>query len=196
MTWYTDVLFVYNHSGICPSHTARGVCVLTCAFISASLRNVFYLILWKKTTIEPASFPAFSGAKYCACFWNGKNYLMFPLYRHLEMGEGWPSTPLTCLFSASIWILSGSVGLPELREPNGVKELKAAGAGRWVLSVSEESFAPCPSSGFNRNEPDPARDGGHGSSLGAIYGSTSHTTLAWGLLRVCSSLDSTLGILI
>ena len=103
---------------------------------------------------------------------------MFPLYRHLEMGEGWPSTPLTCLFSASIWILSGSVGLPELREPNGVKELKASGAGRWVLSVSEESFAPCPSSGFNRNEPDPARDGGHGSSLGAIYGSTSHTTLA------------------
>ena len=125
--------------------------------------------------IEPDSLPAFSAAKCCACFWNGKNYLVFPLYQHLEMGEGWPSTPLTCLFSASIWILSGSMGLPELRELNGVKELKAAGTGRWV---SEEGFAPCPSSGFNKSEPDPDGDGGHGSSLGAIYGSASHTTLA------------------
>ena len=70
------------------------------------------------------------------------------------------------------------MGLPELRELNGVKELKAAGAGRWVLSVSKEGFAPCPSSGFNKSEPDPDGDGGHGSSLGAIYGSASHTTLA------------------
>lgn len=116
-----------------PITYSEAVCVLTYAFISAFLRSVFYLILWKKTTIEPASFPAFSGAKCCVCFWNGKNDLVFPLYQLWEMGEGWPSTPLTCLFSASIWILSGSVGFPELREPSGVKELKAAGAGRWVL---------------------------------------------------------------
>lgn len=106
--------------------------------------------------------PAFSGAK-CACFWNGKNDLVFPLYQLLEMGEGWPSTPLTCLFSASIWILSGSVGLPELREsPVGLRssKLQELGGGVGFLGGRHSLSQLC------LDEPDPGQRWGPQQLLG------------------------------
>ena len=42
------------------------------------------------------------------------------------------ATPLTWLFSEAVQVLSGSMGLPELRELDTIKELQAARPGEEV----------------------------------------------------------------
>lgn len=52
---------------------------------------------------------------------------------HTEIREGLTSIPLTWLFSELVWVLSGSGGLPELRQLDRIDTLKAARPGVGVL---------------------------------------------------------------
>lgn len=204
------LIYVYNFSGTCPLHKARGAPFwhVDLFLLPLGMCSILYFEKYSASNLPLSMFSVAILKNDCgAYFWNGKNYLVeFPLYQIAYRNQGgvdFHTSHLAVFWVIGVCFLEVWASLNSVRELDRIEALKAPGPGEVRSWSGSLCFLGEPvsvfRSGLDHDGPESDGYGDSGSLLGdylwQCFPNSHLFNSNWGFVKTVSR-DPPPGILI